>query len=288
MSILDIITHFLTGSVVQTSTGWELDVPGGGVGFLLHPVSGSISIFAFMVCLGLLLNFYRRTKDKIKKKQTFYLLIGIGILVLLYGSDFILSFFPINFPPLSLFGVTIFSLLLANSMIRYELFSLDPITAAENILNTMSEMLFILDPTGKIVNVNPATLRNLDYRKSEVIGNDLSIFDSKEDKISLSQSIRSEILYKNIVNNKHGNLQTKFGKQLPVSMSCTTMRGEEKELIGIVCVVRDLSDVEKSEKRLASYTSDLEQMNKLMIGREVKMYELKKEIEKLRDEIRKK
>ena len=56
--------------------------------------------------------------------------------------------------------------------------------------------------------------------------------------------------------------------------------GNVKYFVGIS---RDISDRKGSEERLKKYSQDLEDLNRVMIGRELKMVELKKENEALRD-----
>jgi PAS domain S-box-containing protein len=61
----------------------------------------------------------------------------------------------------------------------------------------------------------------------------------------------------------------------------TPFYSEEKELLGIHGVTRDITDRKMSEKALDKKVKELEEFNDLMVGRENKMVELKKEINEL-------
>lgn len=65
----------------------------------------------------------------------------------------------------------------------------------------------------------------------------------------------------------------------------TPVYGKEGDLSGAMGVSRDISDRKRKEKELQEKFCELEKANNLMVGRELKMIELKKEIETLRQKI---
>jgi len=74
---------------------------------------------------------------------------------------------------------------------------------------------------------------------------------------------------------------------VPVSVSIMLRKGEEGEVVGYFFGVFDLTEIKKKEEELQEKMEELERFNKLAIGRELKMIELKKEIEELKKELEK-
>jgi PAS domain S-box-containing protein len=61
---------------------------------------------------------------------------------------------------------------------------------------------------------------------------------------------------------------------------------EEGEVIGTVGIARNITDRKKADEELKRRTEELERMNRLMVGRELKMTEMKKEIEELKKKVK--
>ena len=61
-------------------------------------------------------------------------------------------------------------------------------------------------------------------------------------------------------------------------------KGEEGEVVGYFFGVFDLTEIKKKEEELQEKMEELEKFNRLAVGRELKMIELKEEIKKLKEE----
>jgi PAS domain S-box-containing protein len=69
------------------------------------------------------------------------------------------------------------------------------------------------------------------------------------------------------------------GEDFPTLVILSKVRLNNKEFLQ--ATVRDMSEFKKAEQELKERAAELEKMNKLMIGRELKMIELKEQIQKL-------
>jgi PAS domain S-box-containing protein len=59
----------------------------------------------------------------------------------------------------------------------------------------------------------------------------------------------------------------------------------QKNVIGVLGTYEDITERRKADEKLKQKNEELERVNKLMIGRELKMVELKKEIEELKNKL---
>ncbi len=125
------------------------------------------------------------------------------------------------------------------SITRYRFMSLTPAFAASDILSTMSDLLVLISPEGKVIEANNAVFDLLGYRREELIG-------SPAEKIAG----QSEMLLKEIsFRDKRFSLITKKGEFIPVSFSGSAMKDKEDNYIGIVGVARDMRKIMQLQER---------------------------------------
>ncbi len=134
---------------------------------------------------------------------------------------------------------------------------------ADNIIRSMTEMLIVLAPDGTIKGVNKAVRRVLGYDEDELIGikiNSILVGEETEDIFgSLAKqefTVQSEKIF-----------LTKKGEKIPSLFSGAVMRGSSKNIQGIVCVARDISERKQMEEeikeKLKESTAQLVQSEKL-------------------------
>ena len=73
----------------------------------------------------------------------------------------------------------------------------------------------------------------------------------------------------------------KDGREIPVNFSASVMRDEEGKEQGIVCDGGDITEWKRVDEERQKYMAELERFNRLAVGRELKMIELKKEMNRL-------
>lgn len=151
------------------------------------------------------------------------------------------------------------------------------------ITEAAGEAIIILDQKGKIILWNAAAERMFGHRFSEVRDQDLYTLISpvekqaqaKKDIFGFARSVQSaaeNIRFESEVHNKER-------QKIFAEFSISHLRLGEKRYA--IVVVRDITQRKRAEKERRSYTVRLERMNRLMVGRELKMIELKKKIKAL-------
>lgn len=119
----------------------------------------------------------------------------------------------------------------------------------ENIMNTMVETLIVVDSEGNIRKANKATFELLGYKENELIGkpfNRLLGQNQKEAEEKLERLIK-----KGVVKDFELTYLTKDERQIPVSFSASSMKGENRELKGFVCVAADITEHRRAEQALS-------------------------------------
>lgn len=116
-----------------------------------------------------------------------------------------------------------------------------------NILESMTDMLIVVDQNGIINTINKATMNLLGYNEEELVGRHINSVFSHDESLLFND------LYKN---NKDAikNLETvyisKEGKKMNVLFSSSIMRNEYNDIIGIVCVAQDITELKHAEEIL--------------------------------------
>ncbi len=135
---------------------------------------------------------------------------------------------------------------------------------------------FLISDQGVIIDANKALENMTGLNRTEMVGK--NIFDLG--MISESEMELAKNLLKNVVDQKESPLTSfhiskKDGTTLLVENRGypLTIQGEKFGL----STVRDISDRQQAEVSIQKRTAELERLNKLMVGRELKMIELKKE-----------
>ena len=116
----------------------------------------------------------------------------------------------------------------------------------DNIIQSMREMLIVVDPELRIRHVNQAACAELKFTQEDLNGRsfeELFTADSIPDKRQLPETLAPGI---------ECFMQTAEGEQLPVHCSAAEMRGDREALEGFVCVASNISRQKEAEERLVA------------------------------------
>jgi len=151
------------------------------------------------------------------------------------------------------------------------------------------------NPLGIIININQAFQNLTGYGATEIVGElAINLFSNKKEAETLEKTVFKE---KTAVT-KELILLTKEKKEIPVSVSASAREDETGNIIGYFLAISDISEFKKLQEgleekvkgrtqELQEKIEELERLQRLAVGRELKMVALKEEIEKLKEELEK-
>ncbi|RMG78017.1 MAG: PAS domain S-box protein [Chloroflexi bacterium] len=132
-----------------------------------------------------------------------------------------------------------------------------------NIIQSMSNMLIVLDRNGIIRTVNQRTVDVLGYSEDELVGklyNALLAFEEDDpDRMSATILRRTQL-----VRNVEQIYQARDGRKIPVSVSSSVMYNTDQQVEGIVCVAQDITDIREAERQRQRVQAQLEYQASLL------------------------
>jgi PAS domain S-box-containing protein len=163
---------------------------------------------------------------------------------------------------------------------------------AESLIKNAPDPVFVSDLEGKILEANDAVSELLGFRRDEVVEQSLSRFISEEETREFTAALR-EVVERGVTRNARLNPRAATGEVIPTSLNASALRDADGNVSGAIGVLRDMReyeavvrDLEQSKTELQEKILDLEKFEEVVVGRELKMIALEKELEGLQDEVK--
>jgi two-component system cell cycle sensor histidine kinase/response regulator CckA len=115
-------------------------------------------------------------------------------------------------------------------------------------MESISEIATITDLNDRITFVNEAFLRSYGYRRSEIIGQHISIVWSPNN----TPGLQEEIIQQSRTGSWNGDILnvTKDGREFPLSLHTSQVRDDRGNIIGLVGISEDVSTIKNLEAQL--------------------------------------
>src|SRR6058998_1272121 len=159
---------------------------------------------------------------------------------------------------------------------------------ADIIIANAPDPVFVSDLEGKILQANDAVSQLLGFRQDEVLEQSLSRFISPEETREFTAALR-EVVERGVTRNARLNPRSASGEVIPTTLNASALRDPDGKVIGAIGILRDMRayeqvvrDLEQSKTELQEKILDLEKFEEVVVGRELKMIALEKELESLR------
>jgi PAS domain S-box-containing protein len=162
---------------------------------------------------------------------------------------------------------------------------------AESLIKNAPDPVFVSDLEGKILQANDAVFALLGFRPDELIEQSLSRIISSDETREFLAALR-EVVERGVTRNARLNPRSASGEVIPTTLNASALRDPGGKVIGAIGILRDMRayaqvvhDLEKSKSELQDKILDLEKFEEVVVGRELKMIVLEKDLERLRKEV---
>jgi len=123
----------------------------------------------------------------------------------------------------------------------------------ENILETINDIVIVLNLDRKILQVNKATVDLLGYEIKELENSPIDRFIySSDNKLDIHKKNGLDPVFEKLINEDLKEVETTFiskeGRKISMSVSASKIFGLDNNIEGIVIIARDLTDTKRSLK----------------------------------------
>jgi PAS domain S-box-containing protein len=152
---------------------------------------------------------------------------------------------------------------------------------ARSLIEASPDPLVTISPEGKITDVNEATVKVTGVPREKLIGTDFSDYFTEPDK---AREGYQRVLSQGLVTDYPLTIRHQDGRLTDVLYNISVYKDVRGKVLGVLAAARDVTAQKKVEAQIKELDrlADLERFQKLTVGRELKMIELKREIEDLK------
>ncbi len=157
---------------------------------------------------------------------------------------------------------------------------------ARSLIETSLDPLVTISPEGKITDVNEATIKVTGVSRERLIGTDFANYFTEPEK---AREGYRQVFARGFVTDYPLTIRNADGTLVDVLYNASVYKDARGSVLGVFAAARDITAQKKAEAQVAEQharelerLAELERFQRLTVGRELKMIELKKEIEELK------
>jgi diguanylate cyclase (GGDEF)-like protein/PAS domain S-box-containing protein len=224
-------------------------------GFYPHldaPTAAFLLFFAAALgwSLTLLLRKQTATELESRRNAAFVLALGVGYL----GSVDYLPSFGVGIYPLGFLPILGFIILSARAILRFRLADLSVSFVADQMLQTVQGGVIVVDLHGHVRVANAAAAELLGYSLGEMRGADLC---SLLRVTTLPSTQNDSFVRRSVSRNRPETWRRKDGSEIELAVSATALREPNRNNVGVLYAISDLTDKRRADRNEFSATHDL-------------------------------
>jgi PAS domain S-box-containing protein len=245
-STMDEITNEISGDLIPTPWGWGHAMPHNPWYHLFAVWTSAILIAASYLSF----RFYRRSAAGTIRQQARYVALAIMLIsVITIVIDTGLPYVNIELPELTTLGYACANILIAYAMWRHRLFVLNPAAAADTILETMSDALFLIAPDGTVQFANGAAERLFGMSRKSLSGRRFESLLDTGDRV-LRPAADGAFAVTTPLRDIPATALRSGGDRTALSIAASTMRDATGAVLGTVVAARDIAERVRAEDAL--------------------------------------
>lgn len=226
-AVVGLSTSWLHGAPVRTAWGWGFESGPGHVAFLAFTFACAIP------SIWIAVSQVRETSSPAERRQLAGVALGIAAPFLLAGaSGGLLPLFGVQVPRLGAISFAMLGLTIAWSYWRYGFSALAPGALSREVLETLPDGVALVGPDGAILSANGRMAELLSVEPDALPGYRIA-YALSVDFVAPPEERRDV----------ECTLTDARSEQRPVAVSTSLLKDKQDVPIGIVLVVRDLSEV---------------------------------------------
>ncbi|MEF9970001.1 MAG: diguanylate cyclase [Ruthenibacterium sp.] len=235
-----------------TSLAQNIIRPLNGVGWTYENTITSVWLWIYLLYVVVYFGFAfyflyqwgKSAQHKMKKEMAVKFIV-LDIITILFGvvTDVIMPLTNPNFPAIASIGTALFGIGYFSIIYRNDIFNIDLVISSDDILQTSSNLIFVVDENKEILKYNRAVGSLLGYGKSELIGANFMRLTAGE--INFEQIASGEDFV-----NMEVKMCCKDGTVKDVLLSASAAKDKRYNFLCLIISCQDVSKLKKTQAEL--------------------------------------